>query len=352
MNTPEQHPTPVPLADSESFKDLCTRHPEHSVGWQDRICQWLHKMAAGSPLPAKWVYPELRQLADAVATDDQNSSDSSKSSKSNSTNKNTSNSMHLEIVSHCWNYSDYLAFQLGSLVAHPPMPNLHVTMTVFHTTDDKQTSALLKRIEQLSVPNITWNWQALPAAYLFRRSIGRNLAALHTQADWIWFTDCDETFQAGCLSGLQQALLACRDPLVFPLTEYRTEPMESSSLKIDYDADWISKITDLPLDEFHANGMTRATGPLQITRGDIARQFGYCKDIDCFQKPEVHFAKAHEDRIYRWLLNTNGTGVDIPGVFRIQHREKGRERNARWLSSIRESLRHARYKRLRKSTRP
>lgn len=330
----EQQTSPVSLVDSESFKDLCSRHPENSVGWQDRICQLLHKCAAGTPLPAKWIYPELRQLADTIATG------------------HTNDSMQLEIVSHCWNYSDYLAFQLGSLLAHPPPSNLQLTMTVFHAAEDQQTSALLKRIEKLPVTNITWNWQAIPAAYLFRRSIGRNLAALHTQADWIWFTDCDETFQAGCLTGLQQALAECRAPLVFPLTEHRTEPMESSELKVDYDADWVTAISELPLDTFHANTMTRATGPLQITRGDIARKFGYCNSVNCFQKPEVHFAKAHEDRIFRWLLNTDGTGVDIPGVFRIQHREKGRERNSRLLSSIRESLRHARYKRLRKSTKP
>ena len=329
-----QPTSPVSLVDSESFKALCTRHPENSVDWQDRICQCLHKMAAGSPLPAKWIYPELRQLADTIETNQ------------------SKDSMRLEIVSHCWNYSDYLAFQLGSLLANPPSPKLHITMTVFHAAEDQQTSALLKRIGELSVANITWNWQALPAAYVFRRSIGRNLAALHTQADWIWFTDCDETFQAGCLTGLHQTLAECSEPLVFPLIEHRTEPMESSELKVNYDADWVSAISELPLDAFHANTMTRATGPLQITHGDIARKFGYCKDVNCFQKPEVHFAKAHEDRIFRWLLNTNGTGVDIPGVFRIQHREKGRERNSRWLSSIRESLRHARYKRLRKSAKP
>jgi len=329
-----QQPSSVSLVDSESFKELCTRHPENSVGWPGRICQWLHKIAAGTPMPAKWIYPELRQLEDTIKTG------------------HTNNGMKLEIVSHCWNYSEYLAFQLGSLLTNPPSSSLHVTMTVFYAPEDQQTSALLRKIGQLPVTNITWNWQALPAAYLFRRSIGRNLAALHTQADWIWFTDCDETFQAGCLTGLHETLAACREPLVFPLTEHRTEPMESSELKVDYDGDWVGAIGNLPLNEFHGNTMTRATGPLQITRGDIARKFGYCKNVNCFQKPEVHFAKAHEDRIFRWLLNTNGTGVDIPGVFRIQHREKGRERNARWLSSIRESLRHARYKRLRKSTKP
>jgi len=333
-NSSEQQPSPVSLLDSKSFKDLYARHPENSVGWHDRIYQWLHKIVAGTPLPAKWIYPELRQLADTIDTDQ------------------AKDSMHLEIVSHCWNYSDYLAYQLGSLLANPPPPRLHITMTVFFASEDRPTTALLKRLEQKDVSNITWNWQVLPAPYLFRRSIGRNLAALHTQADWIWFTDCDETFQAGCLSGLYETLAACREPLVFPLTEHRTEPMESSELEVNYDSDWVSAISNLPLDEFHANTMTRATGPLQITHGDVARKFGYCKDVDCFQKPEVHFAKAHEDRIFRWLLNTNGTGVDIPGVFRIQHREKGREKNARWLSSIRESLRHARYKRLRKSTKP
>src|SRR5690606_16316725 len=55
--------------------------------------------------------------------------------------------LHIEIVSHCWQYSHLLAYQLSSLVLHPP-ENTTVTMTVFHNPEDAATSSLLRFIGQ------------------------------------------------------------------------------------------------------------------------------------------------------------------------------------------------------------
>ena len=116
-----------------------------------------------------------------------------------------SGELSLEIVSHCWNYSRFLAYQLSSLVQFPPA-KLRVTMTVFYAPEDTATQKLLDFFGGQTVPGVTWNWQPLAKERLFRRGIGRNLAARATTADWIWFTDCDVMFRAGCLDTLAEVL--------------------------------------------------------------------------------------------------------------------------------------------------
>jgi len=49
----------------------------------------------------------------------------------------------------------------------------------------------------MEVPNVTWNWMPFEKESLFRRGIGRNQAALNTNAHWVWFTDCDLMFRKG-----------------------------------------------------------------------------------------------------------------------------------------------------------
>ena len=68
---------------------------------------------------------------------------------------------------------------------------------------------------------------------------------------------------------------------------------------------------DVDADLFHPSYPTRATGPLQITHGDVARACGYCKHIKYYQSPADAWSKTYEDRAYRWLLGTQGTPIDF-----------------------------------------
>ena len=136
---------------------------------------------------------------------------------------------HIEIVSHCWGYSRLLACQLAALIAHPPA-SVTVTMTVFHAQEDTATVDLLARIGAIRVPRVRWQWRSLPPPQLFRRSIGRNLAARATTADWIWFTDCDVVFGQGALDGLAVAVSGSRSPLVYPEIELATAVLDAASV--------------------------------------------------------------------------------------------------------------------------
>ena len=241
-----------------------------------------YRLAAKGFVPASWFEPDLPPVEKRAARQGR---------------------LSLEVVSHCWNYSHFLVYQLSSLVRYPPR-DIDVTMTVFYAPEDQKTARLLEFFSTQSVPGVRWNWRPLPKQKLFRRGIGRNLAALETKADWVWFTDCDLMFRDGCL-----------DTLATLLEE--DNPMLKAAAGEE-------QVLDIDTSEFVTFHPSRATGPLQIAHGDVCRAVGYCRNIRLYQTPVESFAKCHEDRAFRWLLRSQGVPLPIPGVYRIRHIKKGR----------------------------
>ena len=279
---------------------------------------WFLRFAAGGLVPAGWFMPSLPAEPLRAAR---------------------TGTLQLEIVSHCWRYAHLLAYQLSSLVLHPPT-RLAVTMTVFHAADDEDTVALLRSFGARQVPGITWNWQVLDQGRLFRRAIGRNLAARATTGDWIWFTDCDVVFHRGCLDALADVLQGRRDVLVFPCEERVSGLLEPSDPMLRPGLGR-SQLVDIDPSRFSSQWRDRATGPLQVTHGDVARACGYCAELRVYQKPSRRWTKATEDRAFRWLLRTPGVPVDVPGVYRIRHVSKGRYQGSRLSTLLRTLTRRA-----------
>lgn len=259
------------------------------------------KFAAGGWIPAKWFEPAIPAVSERRAKTGQ---------------------LKLEIVSHCWNYSHFLVYQLSSLVQYPPT-KVSVTMTVFYSPEDDKTTQLLSFFEKQKVPNVVWNWRPLPRTQLFRRGIGRNLAALETAADWVWFTDCDLMFRDDCLDTLAELLQGRRDALVFPQEERTTELLAEDNPMLQAGSG-SPLVLNIDTSHFTVRRMNRATGPLQITHGDVCRAVGYCRSIGLYQQPSETWCKAHEDRAFRWLLRSQGIPLPIPSVYRIRHVHKGR----------------------------
>ncbi|MCA1732573.1 MAG: glycosyltransferase family 2 protein [Acidobacteria bacterium] len=228
----------------------------------------------------------------------------------------------VEIVSHCWNYHNLLAYQLSSLVKYPPTGSL-VTMTVFYSPEDEATADLLEYFGRIDVPRVKWNWSPVAKQLLFRRAIGRNRAALATEADWIWFTDCDVVFHEGCLDTLAERLQGRQELLVFPAIEQITPLLPANHPMLTAVADR-PRLVEIDLGLFSPQPLTFAKGCHQITHGDVARAVGYCNSLKIYQQPADRWRKAWEDRAFRWLLGTDGVPVDIPGSYRIRHAAKGR----------------------------
>jgi hypothetical protein len=229
----------------------------------------------------------------------------------------------LEIVSHCWRYSHLLAYQLSSLAKHPPT-KAAVTMTVFYSQEDVATEKLLHQFGAMGVANVSWNFIALEKQRLFRRSIGRNLAAKKSQADWVWFTDCDVLFYENCLDTLAKQLALCRERLVFPRQLLYSKLMAEDDPLLAAGRATTGALPLPAISGFEVFESRKAMGPIQIVHGDIARAAGYCETIALFQKPVDTWAKAHEDRVFRWLLGTDGVAIDVPNVVVLRHLVKGR----------------------------
>lgn len=249
----------------------------------------------------------------------------------------------LEIVSHCWRYAHMLIYQLSSMVLHPPTTS-EVVVTVFHTEEDAETMRLLDFIGSHEVPRVRWNWQPLPGEQLFRRSIGRNRAALNTRADWIWMTDCDVVFHAGCLDSLAERLRGRNDVLLYPRQEYRTALLADTSALLTRARSMLRQDGPLSLleinpAEFSPHPLHRAKGEYQIIHGDVARAIGYCDRIPPLQTPAPHWCKCREDRVFRWLAGTQGIPIDVDHVYQIRHAHKGRYRSRPAWSGIRSRIR-------------
>ena len=280
---------------------IMTTGPIDSSHWTDPLRGLWMRLAADGWVPARWYLPKLPD-AGPRPTEGQ--------------------PLKVEIVSHCWNYTPFLIQQLNSIINFPP-GNLELTVTVYHAESDTETVRVLEEYTDKAPGNVTWNWRSLPEPSLFRRAIGRNEAAKNTKADWIWFTDCDVLFREGCLDSLGTVLPGRTDPLVFPRREWVT-PLLSSDHPMINPASVRPFGPDVDAGLFEEVPRTRATGPLQIMHGDMARGCGYCDCLSYYQKPVQRWAKAYEDRAIRWLLRTQGEPVEIPGVYRIRHQAKGR----------------------------
>lgn len=282
----------------------------------DKLLLAFYRLAAKGWVPARWFEPNLPPRASRQAS---------------------TGRLQLEVVSHCWNYSHFLIYQLSSMVNLAPT-KLDVTMTVFYSTEDKKTAQLLEFFGKQEIPGITWNWRLLPRQKLFRRGIGRNLAALETKADWVWFTDCDLMFRDGCLDTLADLLQGRQDALIFPEEERTTDLLaEDNPMLQAGEAD--PEILDIDANSFTARNPSKATGPLQIAHGDVCRAVGYCRSIGLYQQPSETWCKAHEDRAFRWLVRSQGTPLPIPGVYRIRHLVKGRYTGSDTSTRLRTRLR-------------
>jgi len=244
--------------------------------------------------------------------------------------------LKIEIVSHCWQYSNMLTYQLSSFVNYPPK-DLTLTVTVFYAEEDLDTKSTLEFFSVQKVENVTWNWQPLSKEKLFRRAIGRNMASLSTQADWVWYTDCDIIFHQGCLDSLAKALQGRRGALYYPRQE-RTTPMLAESDPM-LRKGRKPQLVDIQSEEFSLKFRDKAKGAFQIAHGDIARAIGYCDGMRAFQTEVNHWSKTYEDTAYRRLLQTRGEPIEVDSVYQIRHIVKGRYKQGSNISHLRSKIR-------------
>ena len=234
----------------------------------------------------------------------------------------------IDIVTHCYagmlkQYAAMLNYQLSSLVLHRP-ERWDVRVTVCHTPDDTRTVQVVdyftRRKELQVVPML------LAPRRLFRRSIGRNLAAMNTPADAVWFSDADHLYGEGCLDKLMPEL--CRVPIdtsmVWPKFIQIHKTHELGDTLIQKQLDLGPAVLDVSPDDFMDKHYDRAIGGVQIVSGDFAREFGYLRYSKRFQRPrkdDLPFGDFWDDIYYRRFCREMGfvRQVRLPNLFRIRH---------------------------------
>lgn len=233
--------------------------------------------------------------------------------------------MKVELVSHCWNYGRLLTFQLSSIYLYPPR-DVDLTCTVFYASDDLNTVRVLDFFHSLSWPDkVRLRRWPLPMPRLTRRAIGRNLAALATRADWVWFTDCDHLFREGTFDTLPGQVATVDNVLVYPRITWLQHNHAAGDRLIEQLSHG-PRVIDVDPREFRQTRNRRAIGGVQIARGDVLRAQGYCRERSERLRPSNRWTRCVEDQTFRHTLKTSGTSIALPGVYRIRHSVAGRQK--------------------------
>ncbi len=247
-------------------------------------------------------------------------------------------SSSIEIVVHCYDppgvelYSQMLRWQWSSLVTHSCRGR--VKWTVCFTADDRSTADVLFQISDEAraafvdrPDDPVGKLISLRPGELFRRAIGRNSAALASESDVVFFTDCDYLFGEGCLDAILDAVepssgltipmgtLICRDHAtgdrLIRAGRYQDQP------SADFD--------DREL--FVPRRQKLAIGGVQIVGGDLARRIGYLngtkwvKPVD----PAAGFRSCRCDKVWRKRNKLQAVRVLIPNMLRLRHTIAGRD---------------------------
>jgi len=253
----------------------------------------------------------------------------------------------LEIVTHCYSaepvpiYHLLLRLQLNSLFSCKSDWNSvktefrrpRVVVTICYAEEDWRTIPVIRAAGSLSSSWIEINPIPLPKEELFRRAIGRNKAALATEADAVWFTDCDHMMR---VSTIQEILRLAKEispadgpQMIHPQYVQINKKHSLGDKLIREDFSWGEM--KIPTADFQTRRERKAIGGLQIVSGDWARKHGYLNGTDWVKpRPDAeHFLSCKGDVPYRREICGGSVAKDIPGIFRVRHSHAGRDQGTK-----------------------
>jgi len=228
----------------------------------------------------------------------------------------------IEIVSHCFRYWKSWSYQASALILFPP--RCKVKLTLCYTEADERSAEFVPFFQDQfkAVDTVDFSPMHLEPSRLFRRAIGRNIAAKLTEADLVLFTDADYIFRDGCLDALVERF--SRDYVLACPSVVRKCPHSEGDRLIE--AASVPGVRDIPVDKFEIARLRVAIGGFQCVTGETARKFGYLDGHRRFQRPAIRWQRTFEDTRYRRAIKGGrGVPLDIPEVYRIRHSLYGRE---------------------------
>ena len=222
----------------------------------------------------------------------------------------------IEIISHCWGFSKALCYQLSSLYTYSGPDEAKVT--VFYSREDELTVKMLRFFEPL-LGEMLNPWE-VPKSDLLRRSIGRHKAAVSSNADIVWFCDCDYYFGEGCLAALNSMVWHDSHKIHYPrevLANNTRELGDEYSARVTRPS-----VVRVNVEDFFPQKVRKAIGGLQIVTGSVAKS-GYLGDHRRLQMPvtDGKWKPTTEDVRYRKTLGDSA--IRLPNLFRIRQSVQG-----------------------------
>jgi len=252
----------------------------------------------------------------------------SASSASMSATRQKEHLLRVEIVSHCYaaelpQYAAMLAYQASSLVLHKPKKcKVCLSVCVWEDQEEETFDLHARKALAWAMLHIPCKIIRMKRNEIGRRCIGRNHAALHTSADYVWFADVDQVFRDGILDQLISMPWPENASMIYPREikihqDWVTGDKRTASVDLDD-----LQLIDTDPTEFVPKRYRTAIGGVQIVRGDFARKHGYLNTIPKWHRTtEELFKNFYDDVVYRRYCAELGlvVGVDLPGLYRLRH---------------------------------
>lgn len=240
----------------------------------------------------------------------------------------------IELVSHCWSGDDvpiyHCLLQLQATSLLLSQHTVDVRYTVFYAEDDERTKRVIDLFQsRLRGRGIDFNPYVLPHGELFKRMLGRNLAALNTKADLIWFMDVDYLCLDKSLDQICEQ--ADKHPEANLMHPFNIEVHKEHRLGDDLIAvvnDNLGAIIEINREDFKGHYCSYAFGGIQIGRGSWCRENGYINHREDWLEPlenPVHFMDTPSDRQFRIQCKPS-VGLLVDGIYRIRHSRTGRDK--------------------------
>lgn len=232
--------------------------------------------------------------------------------------------MSIRIVTHCYasqleHFACFLQYQMSSLVLYRPL--CQVVYELVCTPGDTRTAAVLQWFRTNT--DIDATVRHLPEGSLWRRSIGRNLAALGSTEEIIWFCDVDYYFGNGCLDhlwNLWQTVLRNSHNTIFYPREVLISRDHATGDRAARDAR--PRLMEVETSNFVPHTHTRAIGGIQVVRGSTARTIGYLRNSTRYQSPAGRPFPSFKDDV-RARAEYRAAGgeypISIPSLYRQRH---------------------------------
>lgn len=225
--------------------------------------------------------------------------------------------MSFRIVTHCYarelpQYAVFLDYQLRAIDSVQGFP---IVVSVCCTGNDRPTWEVLNNYVKLQCKSFILDIICLPERELWRRSIGRNKAALNNSEDFVWFTDVDYLPIAEFFRDVPE--LFGDASMIYPQQIYiHREHAIGDRLVMGGRIEWKK--------DFEIKTFNRAIGGVQIVRGELAREIGYLKNHEKWQTPvDEPFKNFRDDLVFRKECKARGEirGVhfDPISLYRLRH---------------------------------